>query len=86
MARARPVRHAGVLADAIGGDEMNDKPIVIPMEDPIIHTNDKPFCKDTASCPCHQDPILLDEMAKHLLNGELTYQEARRIWRGEQEG
>ena len=31
-----------------------DTVIVIPMEDPIIHTDDHPYCCDL-SCPCHDD-------------------------------
>jgi hypothetical protein len=28
--------------------------IVIPMEDPLIHTDDHPYC-DNLSCPCHDE-------------------------------
>lgn len=27
-------------------------PIAIPMEDPIIHTDERPICNDL-TCPCH---------------------------------
>jgi hypothetical protein len=28
------------------------RPIVIPMEDELIHTRERPYCNDPA-CPCH---------------------------------
>jgi hypothetical protein len=30
-----------------------NRPIVIPMEDELIHTQERPYCNDPA-CPCHK--------------------------------
>jgi hypothetical protein len=29
-----------------------DQPIVIPMEDELVHTQERPYCNDPL-CPCH---------------------------------
>ena len=49
--------------------------IVIPMEDDLLHTLDKPFCWDS-TCGCHHDDALLREVQQFVLNGELTPYEA----------
>lgn len=60
------------------------KPIAIPMEDPIIHTDEHPFCSD-CSCPCHdiQDGQYYELIAKPLLGGLMTPEEANRLYFGE---
>src|SRR5712692_7360498 len=35
---------------------------VIPVEDDLLHTTDKPFCYD-GTCGCHEDPLLISEVA-----------------------
>jgi hypothetical protein len=30
------------------------EPILIPMEDDLVHTDERPFCGDP-TCPCHED-------------------------------
>jgi len=46
--------------------------IVIPMEDPLLHTDDHPYCDDL-SCPCHDDqegnPGETPLVARHALLG-----------------
>src|SRR5258708_38003648 len=42
---------AEVLKPAQGGSDLN-RPIVIPMEDDLLHTQKHPYCDDPA-CPCH---------------------------------
>ncbi len=46
----------------------NSTPIVIPMEDPIVHTQNHPFCSDT-TCPCHADPELTGTLEQEWLDG-----------------
>jgi hypothetical protein len=60
-------------------------PIAIPMEDPIIHTDEHPFCSDV-HCPCHdiQDGQYYELICKPLLGGLLTPEEANRLYFGEQ--
>lgn len=50
---------------------------VIPIEDGyLLHTLDNPFCPVDPSCPCHEDPILIAEVAQYVTNGEMTPEEA----------
>ncbi len=57
------------------------QPIMIPMEDPIIHTDDHPFCGDP-TCPCTEDSELLAELAHQVEEGLLTPAEATNIVKG----
>jgi hypothetical protein len=50
-------------------------PIRIPMEDPLIHTADHPFCEDP-TCPDKEDPELLADVAQLVEDGLLTPKEA----------
>ncbi len=50
--------------------------IVISMEDNIVHTPENPFCPIDPSCPCHEDPELLQEVAGFVEQGLMTSQEA----------
>ena len=59
------------------------EPIVIPMEDPLLHTTDNPFCSDP-SCPCHRDPLLIAEVNQKVAQGLLTAGEATRVVMGQQ--
>ncbi len=56
-------------------------PIVIPMEDPILHTQSHPFCGDP-TCPCHEDSELLSDVAQAVEQGLLTAAEATRFVEG----
>ena len=49
--------------------------IIIPMEDDLLHTLDKPFCWDSI-CGCHRDETLFREVQQFVLNGLMTPQEA----------
>ncbi len=55
--------------------------IVIPMEDELVHTEDRPFCSDL-SCPCHDDLELLTELNNEVEGGLLTSWEAMRTLSG----
>jgi hypothetical protein len=56
---------------------------VVPVEDDILHTSESPFCFG-ASCPCHEDPELIAEVATQVEDGLLTPAEATRLVAGEQ--
>ena len=62
--------------------QKRDQPIVIPMEDDILHTQEHPFCSIDPSCPCHEDPGLLSDIAQAVEQGFLTSDEATRIAMG----
>lgn len=49
--------------------------LVILMEDDLLHTNGTPFCYDT-TCPCHEDSLLIAEVAHFVEDGLLTSDEA----------
>ena len=55
--------------------------IPIPMEDEPLHTTESPFCPDP-SCGCHEDQILIGEVAVQVESGLLTPQEATNIVSG----
>jgi len=48
---------------------------VIPVDDDLLHTTDKPFCYD-GTCGCHEDPLLISEVAHFVDDGLLTPDEA----------
>lgn len=57
---------------------------VIPLEeDDLLHTLTDPFCFVDPSCPCHEDPVLIAEVAVQVENGLLTPIEATRLIKGE---
>jgi hypothetical protein len=50
---------------------------VIPVdESEMLHRQGNPFCPIDSRCPCHEDPILIAEVAQYVENGELTPPEA----------
>jgi hypothetical protein len=53
------------------------EPIVIPYEegDELVHTDEHPFCADS-TCGCHEDDLLISEVASRVASGELTPQQA----------
>jgi hypothetical protein len=65
-------------------------PIVIACLDPIIHTEDRPFCgpnnnPDWQTCPCHniQDGQYYRLICRPLLDGLMTSSEANRLYFGD---
>lgn len=56
-------------------------PIGIPMEDPIIHSDESPFCYDS-TCGCHEDETLIGEIAAQVEAGTLTAEEDTNIVSG----
>jgi hypothetical protein len=48
---------------------------VIPVEDEILHTLDKPYCWDSM-CGCHRDETLFRETQQFVLDGTMTPHEA----------
>lgn len=57
------------------------RPIPIPVEDDILHTQETPFC-DHPRCPCHDDSELLSDVALAIDQGLLTPDEATRVVMG----
>ena len=50
--------------------------IVVPTEDPLFHTQTNPFCPIDPTCPCHEDELLIHEVAVFVEDGLLTPSEA----------
>ena len=59
-----------------------EDPIIIPMENEIIHTSDHPFCSTDPLCGCHSDPELIAEVAAALEQGLLSPEEATLVIQG----
>ena len=57
---------------------------VIPVEDDIVHTPTHPFCSLDPSCGCHEDPLLIENVAQEVSEGFMTPDEATRLVKGEQ--
>jgi hypothetical protein len=56
---------------------------VIPEdESEMLHRQDNPFCPIDPSCPCHEDPDLIAEVAQYVVDGKLTPQEATDFVKG----
>jgi len=53
----------------------NPSPIIIPMEDDLVHTDNSPFCRDS-DCPGHSDPDLIAQVNEQYEAGLLTAEEA----------
>jgi hypothetical protein len=65
----------------------HEQPPVAPIPvtvDEVFHTDDSPFCWVDATCPCHEDPMLILQVAEALDNGLLTEDEATRLVAGQQ--
>ena len=64
-----------------------DRPIPIPMEDLLVHTDDTPVCADPI-CPDKDNDELLSEFAQQVApfvqDGLLTPAEATRLVQGRQ--
>lgn len=48
---------------------------VIPVEDELLHTSEKPFCWDSR-CPCHEEGLFISEVAQAVQSGLMTPDEA----------
>ena len=57
-------------------------PLIVLMEDPIIHTDDHPFCGIDPTCGCHEDPALISEVHEAVKQGLITPEEATLIIQG----
>ena len=57
------------------------RPLIVLMEDEIIHTNDHPFCGDP-TCGCSEDPELIDEVHQAVEQGLITPEEATLLIQG----
>ncbi len=58
------------------------QPLVVLMEDDLIHTTESPFCSLDPTCFCHVDPLLLAEVTHQIEEGLLTSDEATRVVMG----
>jgi len=54
---------------------------VIPMEDDLLHTDETPFCSNV-TCSCHEDPLLITQVAHFVEDGLLTPIEATALVAG----
>jgi hypothetical protein len=61
--------------DSMHDPTPNPLPVVL-MEDDLIHTSERPFCFIDGLCPCHEDPLLIAEVAQAVTDGLLTPEEA----------
>ncbi len=57
-------------------------PLIVLMEDPIIHTDDHPFCGIDPTCGCHEDPELIAEVNEAVEQGLITPEEATLMIQG----
>jgi hypothetical protein len=49
---------------------------IIPVEDEILHTSEKPFCFVDPTCPCHEDQTLIAEVTTFVEQGLMSPNEA----------
>jgi hypothetical protein len=54
--------------------------IVIPVDD-LVHTDARPFCRDQ-TCHCHEDELLIAQVAQQVQDGLFTPQEATEFVKG----
>jgi hypothetical protein len=62
--------------------QKQNQPIVIPVEDELLHTREHPFCSDP-TCTCKEDSELLSDVARAVEQGLLTPDEATRVVMGQ---
>jgi predicted RNA-binding protein associated with RNAse of E/G family len=58
------------------------QPLLVLMEDPIIYTDDHPFCSIDLTCGCHEDLELISEVNAAVEQGLITPEEATLIIQG----
>jgi hypothetical protein len=56
---------------------------VVPTVDPIEHSDERRFCADI-TCPCHENPFLINAVYEEVVAGLLTPEEALRTILGRQ--
>lgn len=77
------VQAAGIMVGAVIRRNVQ-APILIPMEDELIHTDEHPFCDDP-SCGCHDDvELIMEHLERPFDAGLLTSPEYFRIKEGKQ--
>ncbi len=59
-----------------------DHPLLVLIEDEIIHTDDHPFCGTDPTCGCHEDSALIAEVHEAVEQGLITPEEATLIIQG----
>ena len=59
------------------------RPIPVPMEDDLVHTDDSPFCLDPTR-PDREDEEAINAVAQQVEDGLLTPDEATRTVQGRQ--
>jgi hypothetical protein len=64
-------------------EQTPSSPILVPVDE-VFHTDDSPFCWVDGTCPCHEDQMLIAQVAAALNNGLLTDDEATRLVAGQQ--
>ena len=60
----------------------HQQPLLVLMEDEIIHTDDHPFCNIDPTCGCHEDPELIAGVNEAVEQGLITPEEATLIIQG----
>jgi len=60
-----------------------ERPIPIPVEDNLLHTDHDPFCCDPIS-PCHKNSQAIEKVSDMVENGIMTPAEATRFVQGRQ--
>ena len=55
--------------------QQDQHPLIVLMEDEVIHTDDHPFCDDP-TCGCHENPALIAEVHEAIRQGLITSEEA----------
>jgi len=62
-------------------NHQRQRPLLVPMEDELIHTDDHPFCGDP-TCGCCEDPELIASVQQAVEQGLVTPEEATLIIQG----
>ncbi len=62
-------------------NHQRQRPLLVPMEDELIHTDDHPFCGDP-TCDCSEDPELIASVQQAVEQGLITPEEATLIIQG----
>lgn len=61
---------------------LEGEPVLIPMEDPLVHTKERPYCDDRL-CPCHYDQRQYNTtIDRPFEDGLITRDEGTDLFRG----